>query len=236
MENNLKSKKIKSFPGIAPLLAPSILAADFMKLGTQIEALKDNGVHYVHFDVMDGHFVPSISFGVPVLSSVRKDPDLFIDAHLMIENPDKYISVFADGGADLITIHAEASNDLFSDIAHIHECGCLAGLSIKPGTPVTDVLPYIDDLDLILVMTVEPGFGGQAYIEESDQRIREIRKIRDEAGVSCLIQVDGGIKAENVDRVLKAGAEVIVAGTAVFGEDIAGNINKFNEAFKKFCD
>ena len=221
----------KRFPGKPPLLAPSILAADFLKLGVQLGELKENGVRYVHFDVMDGHFVPSISFGMPVLASVRKDPELFIDAHLMITDPGRYIQAFADSGADLITIHMEASGDVGKDIESIHDLGCLAGLSVKPGTPVSDVTPYIRDLDLLLIMTVEPGFGGQAYLPESDERIREAVRLRDESGSRCLIEVDGGIKAQNVKRVLDAGAEVIVAGTAVFGGDIAGNIMDFNRVF-----
>ena len=205
------------------ILSPSILAADFTILGEQIKAAAEGGATYLHFDVMDGIFVPSISFGMPVMTSIRKCTDLFFDTHLMIEKPDRYIENFAKCGADGITFHIEADPDnAGSIIKHIHETKSLkgkplrAGISIKPGTPISAVLPYAAEADMILVMTVEPGFGGQKLIPETVDKVRALRAFVTAEGLHTDIEVDGGITEGNIADIVKAGANVVVAGSAVF--------------------
>lgn len=213
------------------LLSPSILAADFSILGKQIEEADKAGAQYIHIDVMDGVFVPSISFGMPVISTIRSVTQKVFDVHLMIVDPERYIAEFARCGADVITFHLEATKDADGVIEQIHEHGCKAGLSIKPGTPVEAVKPYLDKIDMLLIMTVEPGFGGQKYIPESTARIREARQMIQEMGLQTDIQVDGGITKDNVQVVLEAGANVIVAGSAVFGGNITENVKKILAQF-----
>ncbi len=208
-------------------LSPSILSADFAHLGEDIRCVKEGGATYLHYDVMDGRFVPSISFGMPVLRSVRKITDLVLDVHLMIEEPERYIDEFADCGADIITIHQEACRDLKGTLAGIRERGLKAGVVIKPGTPNQVLADVLDQVDMILLMTVEPGFGGQAYIPSSTEKIRELRSMLDARGLQTDIEVDGGIKKENLQTVLDAGAHVIVAGSAVFAGDIRQNVRDF---------
>ena len=209
------------------IISPSILAADFNILGQQIKEVEKSGAKYLHIDVMDGMFVPSISFGMPVIKSIRKNTDLFFDVHLMIEEPLRYIEEFVNCGADMITFHLEAAEGHVEEtIDRIHALGCKAGLSIKPATPVSAVEPYVEKLDMILVMTVEPGFGGQKYIESSTEKIRQMRQIVTEHGLETDIQVDGGITVDNVSVVKEAGANVIVAGSAVFKGDIASNVKR----------
>ncbi|MBQ6806215.1 MAG: ribulose-phosphate 3-epimerase [Lachnospiraceae bacterium] len=213
------------------LLSPSILAADFRILGKQIEEADKAGAHYIHIDVMDGVFVPSISFGMPVISTIRSVTQKVFDVHLMIVEPERYIEEFAKCGADIITFHLEATKDVDGVIDLIHQNGCKAGLSIKPGTPVEAVKPYLAKIDMLLIMTVEPGFGGQKYIPESTERIKEARQIIHEMGLTTDIQVDGGITKDNVHVVLEAGANVIVAGSAVFGGNITENVKNILNKF-----
>lgn len=215
------------------ILAPSILAADFSILGEQIKKAEAAGAPYLHIDVMDGSFVPSISFGMPVISTIRKVSGLVFDVHLMIDKPERYIKEFAAIGADIITFHLEAAKDPEAVIDMIHNAGKRAGMSIKPATPVEEIIPYADKLDMLLVMTVEPGFGGQKYIPQSTERIRQARHIFNERGLETDIEVDGGISAENVHVVIEAGANVIVAGSAVFGGDITENIERMQKRFRE---
>lgn len=209
------------------ILSPSILSADFAKLGEQIQAADKAGAQYIHIDVMDGLFVPSISYGMPVIRSVRPVTDKVFDVHLMIEKPERYIDEFAECGADIITFHVEATDKVSEVIDMIHGKGLKAGLSIKPGTSVEEVSPYLDKIDMILVMTVEPGFGGQSYIDACTEKVRKMRRMVTECGRDIDIQVDGGISIKNVGTVLEAGANVIVAGSAVFKNDIEANVKDF---------
>lgn len=209
------------------ILSPSILAADFARLGEQVLTAERAGAEYVHIDVMDGLFVPSISFGMPIIRSIRSISKSVFDVHLMIQNPERYIDEFAACGADIITFHLEATENPAEVINQIHQKGLKAGLSIKPATPVEAVKPYLDQVDMILVMTVEPGFGGQKYIEASTQKIKEARALVKASGRDIDIQVDGGIHIGNLEMVLEAGANVIVAGSAIYKGDIAVNVATF---------
>ncbi len=213
------------------ILSPSILAADFARLGEQIKEACEAGAEYIHIDVMDGVFVPSISFGMPVIRTIRKVTDKVFDVHLMIVEPERYVKEFKACGADSITFHLEATEDAEATIDLIHSLGCRAGMSIKPKTPVEAVRKYLHKLDMLLVMTVEPGFGGQKYIPESTERVRQIRQMADEMGLDLDIQVDGGITRENAKVVLEAGANVVVAGSAVFGGNITENVKGYLEQF-----
>ena len=211
------------------ILAPSILAADFKELGEAIKTIEENGAEYLHYDVMDGIFVPSISFGMPVLASIRSCTKQVMDVHLMITEPIRYIKEFKEAGADLIMIHLEACEDVAATIKAIREAGLKVGLSIKPATEAEAIRPYLDQIDMILVMSVEPGFGGQKFIPESLEKIRALRAMVEEAGVNVDIEVDGGIYQANVKEVLDAGANIIVSGSGVFKGDIAKNTREFME-------
>ncbi len=209
------------------ILSPSILSADFAKLGEQVRIIDEAGTQYIHIDVMDGTFVPEITFGAPIVRAARSVTQKMLDVHLMIVKPEKHIEVFAKAGADLITFHLEATECAEQIIEDIHARGLKAGISIKPGTPVEVLLPYLDKVDMILIMTVEPGYGGQAYIDDCTEKIRQTRRMVEASGRDIDVEVDGGIKADNVHVVLEAGANVVVAGSAVFKNDIAGNVKEF---------
>jgi len=214
-------------------VAPSILSADFSKLGSEIKSISN--ADYVHFDVMDGIFVPNISFGFPVLKDISKVTDMILDVHLMIDSPSRYIGRFAEAGGDIINFHveAEAPGNIQKTIDEIHKLGKKAGLTVKPDTPAEALMPYIDSLDLILVMTVEPGYGGQDFIGAMLPKISEIRSAIDSRGIDCLLEVDGGINKETAKLCIEMGANVLVAGADIFGApDRAARINELRTANK----
>ncbi|CUN78166.1 ribulose-phosphate 3-epimerase [Eubacterium sp. am_0171] len=215
------------------ILAPSILSADFKVLGEQIRITSDNGAKYLHFDVMDGMFVPSISFGMPVLKSIQGVSPQVMDVHLMVTDPGRYVEAFQEAGADILTVHLEACEDVQAVLDKIHACGMKAGVTIKPATPVEALAPFLDQADMFLIMSVEPGFGGQAFIPESLDKIRSLRSMLKERGLNTDIEVDGGIYQSNVKEVLDAGANVIVAGSAVFKGTIADNVTGLMEILKE---
>lgn len=216
------------------ILAPSMLAADFKELGKEIRTIEENGAEYLHFDVMDGIFVPNISFGIPVLASIRPATKMVCDAHLMITEPIRYVEAFKKAGADLITIHLEACEDVDATIAKIRECDMKVGISICPDTPVSELEPYADKVDMILIMSVHPGFGGQSFIETSLDKIRQTKEMLDKKGLSVDIQVDGGIGMNNVEEVIKAGANIIVAGSSIFRGDAGANTREMLELMRRY--
>lgn len=213
-------------------LAPSILAADFAVLGDQVQRAVQAGADDIHIDVMDGMFVPSISFGMPVISSIRKVTDCPFDVHLMVQDPERYVEEFAKCGADSITVHAEACRHLDGVIRQIKACGRKAGVALNPATPLEQLAYVVDKIDMVLLMTVNPGFGGQAFIDSSIPKIRRLRNWLEKEKLSVDIQVDGGINKTTLPRVLEAGANVIVAGSAVFGGDIAQNVKILKDIMK----
>ena len=214
-------------------LAPSILGADFKKLAEDIQAVDRAGAQLIHIDVMDGVFVPSISFGMPVIQSIRSCTNRVFDVHLMITEPIRYIDDFVKAGADRITIHVEACKDVQETLDAIKKAGVEVGISLSPNTPPEAIFPYLKDVQQVLVMSVEPGFGGQSYLEGSDEKIKAIRAKIDELSLDIDISVDGGIKLDNAQRVLEAGANVLVAGSSVFKDDVEKNVKDFLEIFEK---
>lgn len=214
-------------------ISPSILSADFAKLGEQIERLNSSDVEMVHIDVMDGSFVPNITFGAPVMKCIRKYTDKIFDVHLMIEEPARYIEDFVKAGADIITVHYEADRHIDRTVNYIKSFGVKAGVALNPGTPVSGLENIINSVDMVLIMTVNPGFGGQKYIEYCSEKVKEVKALSEKRNKELMIQVDGGIDASNIKYVVECGANVIVAGSAVFKNDaIEENVQKLREALK----
>ncbi len=213
-------------------LAPSILSANFARLAEQIDEVARAGADYIHVDVMDGHFVPNISIGAPVVASIRAATSLPLDVHLMIEHPERYVSQFVQAGADIITVHVEATPHLQATVRAIKESGARAGVSINPPTPIVAVEEFLRHVDLVLVMSVNPGFGGQPFIPETLPRIARVRKIIDDRGLRAELEVDGGINPDNAADVVRAGADVLVAGNSIFGaqEGISGAMQRLRQA------
>ena len=213
-------------------LSPSVLSAGFANLQNDLDQLKKTKVKYLHLDIMDGKFVPNISFGFPIIKAIRKDNDFIFDTHLMIEEPIRYIDQFKNSGADLITVHYEACSNLDETIEKIKSCGLKVGLSFKPKTDINNIIPYLEKIDLCLVMSVEPGFGGQSFIEDSIEKIQKLRSYIDENNLSCLIEVDGGIKDHNLKKVIDAGIDIVVSGSDIFSHKENSIVEQVNKYYK----
>lgn len=217
-----------------PVLAPSILAADFTKLGDDIKATLKGGVNWIHCDIMDGHFVPNISYGPGTVKAAKKAaPEAFMDVHLMIENPDQYVENFVEAGADLISVHYETCPHLHRSIQNIKKYGLMAGVVVNPATSLYNIEPILEDVDLVLIMSVNPGFGGQSFIESSYEKLRVLAEMREDRELGFLIQVDGGVSLKNIRKVAEAGADVLVAGSSVFSaEDITARVEELHGKLK----
>ena len=216
------------------ILAPSILSADFNCLGEEIKKVQEAGGKYLHIDVMDGAFVPSISYGMPLIKSIRKNTDIIFDVHLMINEPERYIDDFAKSGADIITVHAECCTHLDRTLEHIREAGCKVGVALNPSTPISAIEYVLDKVDMVLIMSVNPGFGGQVLIDYCIEKIYDLKTILSIKNINADIEVDGGINISNVRDVLNAGANVIVAGSAVYNGDASLNVRKFLSIFDEY--
>lgn len=214
-------------------LSPSILSADFANLQRDISIADKAGSEYIHVDVMDGHFVPNLTIGAPVVKALRRVTDKVLDVHLMISNPEQYLDDFIKAGADIITVHYESNGDTLEQLKKIRAAGIRASVTIKPGTPAEVLPPLLPYCDMVLIMTVEPGFGGQGFIPECMDKIRFVRKQIESNNYQCELEIDGGAKLNNTSEIIEAGADVIVAGSAVFGGDIEGNVKAFHELFAK---
>ncbi len=216
-------------------LSPSILSADFGILKEQLELLEKNGVEYIHIDIMDGSFVPNISMGIPVIKSIRKYTNMIFDTHIMIVNPEKYIKQFKEAGCDIINVHAEACENLYETIDNINKLGVKSGVTIKPNTPVSDIMNVLDKVSLVLVMTVEPGFGGQKFMYSQLEKVDELVKLRQKNNYKYKIEVDGGININNIQNVVSHGVDLVVAGSAILESDnIEKTVNEFNNILSKF--
>lgn len=214
-------------------LAPSILSADFGNLNSDIEKTVKAGSKYIHFDVMDGHFVPNISFGACILASIREKHDALFDVHLMIENPIDYLDDFLKLKPEVVTVHLESKGDTLKQIEKIKSYGVKAGVSVKPNTDLIELEPILQEIDMVLIMSVEPGFGGQGFIENSIEKIANLKKMITQKNLNTLIEVDGGINLKNIEDVAKAGADILVAGSAVFGGNIEENTKQLVEKLQK---
>lgn len=202
-----------------PILAPSILAADYTRLGDEIETCNQAGIRWIHCDIMDGHFVPNISYGPAIVEAAGRATDAFMDVHLMIENPDNYIEAFVEAGADMLTVHQEACPHLHRTIQNIKSHDIMAGVAVNPATDFSNIKPILGDVDLVLVMSVNPGFGGQTFIDRSYRRLNELRTLRGDLQLNFLIEVDGGVGPDNIEKVSRSGADVLVAGSSIFKAD-----------------
>ena len=216
------------------ILAPSILSADFRKLGQEVETVVNAGAEYIHIDVMDGMFVPSISYGMPVIKSIRPCTDKVFDVHMMVEEPGRYAGEMKEAGADLLCVHQEACRHLDRTLSQIRELGMKVGVALNPATPVSTLDCVLEKVDMVLVMTVNPGFGGQKFIPYTLEKVRSLRKRMNLLGLHTDIQVDGGIGLGNVGEVIEAGANVIVAGSAVYNGNVTGNVRAFLRKFEEY--
>lgn len=215
-------------------LAPSVLSADFSRLGEEVKTITQAGAPYVHLDIMDGMFVPNITFGAPVVKSIRSYTDAIFDVHMMVEEPGRFTEDFVKAGADLITIHVEATKHIDRELNHIHELGCKAGVVLNPATSLSTIENILPICDVVLLMSVNPGFGNQKFIPYTIDKIRQLKKMITDRGLNTLIEIDGGVKLDNCQELIEAGADILVAGSAVFKNDAAANVKAFNEIFERY--